>query len=520
MSKKVLAITTCRVSTPEQEENNSLKRQADAVKIAANELGAIIPADGQWSGNVSSKVGKNVDRKDLKQMLEYCKKQPAVKYLIVHEVDRFMRSIQELFYFEVEFEKVGVKVWYASQPDLNTNDHKAKLFKALEAFKGEASNDERITKSIAGQTDALKEGRYPFAPKPGYKHGYHKGIPEPHDIKAPALKEVLLDILDGRLDPTDALKKLNSSSFMNGRKSLYKMDKFRKIVTDPFYAGVVEIHKQVKYRNENGRHDPLITLEQHYKLLRIMDNKKKYQTGPRKNGNPDYPLSNLVTCKLCVESSKIPRYVGFKHGNGKNVELIYHKYRCRSCRRYITRDEMHLQVTQQFKKHPITKIGTNDLIKALDTVWKQREAQSQQDAFRLSKKIEDTRATINSQAIAAIDPTNISIKQEILSSISTKKDQMVELEEELSNLNNESDNDREQFLRFALDFANNMGSRFLQLSKDNRLKCKQIIFPAGFYLDENNKVYTPEISPLYRLATNKKDTEVSKNVNMVRVQGL
>ncbi len=64
MPKQILAITTCRVSTPEQELNNSLGRQAEAVKLAAKELGAVIPDDGQWSGSVSSKVGKNVDQSE------------------------------------------------------------------------------------------------------------------------------------------------------------------------------------------------------------------------------------------------------------------------------------------------------------------------------------------------------------------------------------------------------------------------------------------------------------------------
>jgi hypothetical protein len=41
------------------------------------------------------------------------------------------------------------------------------------------------------------------------------------------------------------------------------------------------------------------------------------------------------------------------------------------------------------------------------------------------------------------------------------------------------------------------------------MRCKQIVFPAGFYLDADNKVYTPEISHLIRLAAKKKDTEVS-----------
>ena len=37
------------------------------------------------------------------------------------------------------------------------------------------------------------------------------------------------------------------------------------------------------------------------------------------------------------------------------------------------------------------------------------------------------------------------------------------------------------------------------------LQCKQLLIPAGFWVDENENVYTPEISVLYRLTTNKKD---------------
>ena len=65
-----------------------------------------------------------------------------------------------------------------------------------------------------------------------------------------------------------------------------------------------------------------------------------------------------------------------------------------------------------------------------------------------------------------------------------------------------------------------MGDRFLELSKEDRLRCKQIIFPAGFYLNAENNVYTPEISPLITLQTNKKDAEASDIDHMVRVPGL
>ena len=100
------------------------------------------------------------------------------------------------------------------------------------------------------------------------------------------------------------------------------MDKFRKILTDPFYARILIMDKQVKVRNEYGLHEGLIPKEQHLNLVKTMENKKKNQGGPRKNGNPDYPLSNHVSCSRC-KGAHNGRYVGFKHSSGKNVHF-YH----------------------------------------------------------------------------------------------------------------------------------------------------------------------------------------------------
>lgn len=520
MSKQILAITTCRVSTSEQEANKSLDRQAEAVKRAALELGATIPKDGQWSGSVSSKVGTNVKRKDLKEMLDYCKKNPAVKYLIVHEVDRFMRSVDELFYFEVLFRsEVDVKIIYASQPQLNTDDYNAKLFKALEAFKGETSNVERINKCIDGQSDALREGRYPFAIKPGYKKGYEKGIQEIHPIRGPALKTILIKIAESLVTPSQGLVELNNSNFVIGY-SQYKMDKFRKILEDSFYAGIVEVDKQIKVRNENGLHEPLITIEQHNKLFSIMDKKKKHQSGPNLEGNPKYPLSNFVSCRRCEHSSN-GRVAGLDLTNGKTAKK-YEKYRCRSCKKYQNRDDLHEKIKAQFDDHQITPKGREDLLEALNIVWKQQEGQAEQEVIRIRHKISNLNQTISQQVEAATDPAIADIKKEILCSIAKKKNEIISLEDRLKELTQGANNDKEQFLKFAFRFVDKMGSNFLDInlvSKENRLRCKQLVFPGGFWLDENDKVYTPEISPLYRLAGKKKDTEVSDISHVVQQVG-
>ncbi len=519
MNKRAQAIALCRVSSLEQLENNSLNRQKESVLKATSKLDVTIPDDGWWSGSISSKKGTNLSRKDLAEMLDYCRKNKHVNYLIVDRPDRFMRSIEEAIYYEVEFSKLGVKVWYASDNELNNDNLMSKFLKFTKYFSAEGSNDDRVEQSIGGATKALQEGRYIFAPKPGYMKGITKGVPDMHPVRGPALKKVLTNISERRCTPSQGLVDLNSSEFMSDGHSLYKMDKFRKIVTDPFYAGVVEINRQVKVRNENGLHEPLITLKQHNDLVSIMNAKAKNQAGPRKNGNPKYPASNHVSCDLCKEKSN-GRYVGFDHGNGKNPNLVYEKYRCRGCGRYLKRQELHTKVLQQFEENPVTEEGMEDFLAALDTVWKRNEGQREQEAARVANKIRTLNKNIADKVEAATDPSNAYIKQEIKDAIVAKKEMVTELEVELDELKEKGEADRDDFLRFAYGFVENMGNAFLETTPENRQRCKLVVFPGGFCLDADNNVYTPEISELIRVIPKKKDTEVSNDSQMVRMRRL
>jgi DNA invertase Pin-like site-specific DNA recombinase len=520
MSKENLAIALCRVSSIEQLKNNSLATQQGNVFEAAKKLNVTIPRDGIWAGQVSSKKGVNYGRKDLLQMFEYCKKNKRVKYLIVQEVDRFMRSPDEQTYWWVRFwYEVQVRIWFADKPELNEDTHVASLLRYVEGWRAGGSNEERISKSINGQTAALKAGRYPFSPKPGYMKGRRAGVPEIHPVRGPALRNVLIRIAEHIVTPTQGLIELNKSDYTLERATL-KMDKFRNIATDPFNAGVVEIDQQVKVRNEAGVHEPLINPDQHRELIRIFDTKKKNQLGPRKNGNPEYPLNTITLHDTCLELKNKGKFVGYKHSNGKNPSLIYKKYRCRSCGLYLSRDDLHSKVAQLFTDNPISEDGIRNLSEALDTVWNQKNSEAKQESSRISKQINSLRQDIENRAMAAIDPSNIAIKPEILSNIEKMKSQITELEEQLTILNEKSDTDKQRFLDFAFNFAINMQESFFSLTPEDAKKCKQIIFPAGFYMDSDKNVYTPEISPLIRLATNKKDAEASDFTHLVRVPGL
>lgn len=265
-----------------------------------------------------------------------------------------------------------------------------------------------------------------------------------------------------------------------------------------------------------------ISVEEYEELVRIMDAKKKTQKGPRKNGNPKFPISNLVTCEQCIEK-QYGRFVGYDHSNGKNPNLVYQKYRCRSCKRYLTRDELHIEIERQFNDRPISGEGSKDVIDALKIVWKREEAQAEQEASRIRSKIKLLDESVDAKVDALTDPKYSNVHDEILDSIEKRKNKISDLKAKLFDLQATADDDKEEFLNFAYGFIKDMGSNFLDpelVSKENRLRCKQLVFPAGFYLNSNNKVYTPEISELYRLATKKKSTEVLKNSHLVRVRGL
>ena len=135
----VFAIANCRVSSEEQLHNGSLTRQELSVKKAALELNVDLLKI--WSGDVSSKKGENVKREDLEEMLDMCKKEKRIKYVIIDELDRFMRSMLEIGYFLVRFNEHGVKIVFASQPNLKTDRAADTLMLILEAFKAEGSNE-------------------------------------------------------------------------------------------------------------------------------------------------------------------------------------------------------------------------------------------------------------------------------------------------------------------------------------------------------------------------------------------
>ena len=511
------AIALCRVSSDEQLKNNSLNRQNEAVRATAERHNLEIIRT--WSCSASSKSGKNLRRKDLKEVMDFCKRNRQVKYIIVDEPDRFMRSINEAGWFFVEFEKLGIKVLFSDEK-MNNGDVLSKLLIQVGLITGEMSNEERARKTKAGHEKAIRDGRYTFVPPLGYVRGKVRGIPEIDPVIGPLLKTQLLRIANGLASPTVALQDYNQSIVNAGLgKSPLKMDKWRTICTNPFYCGIIEMHKIVDARNSNGLHEKLITKAQHEKILEAFNGKPKNQKGPNSAGNPRYPFNQMITHVGCpCTKSKYNTFVGVtvKNGQGKK----YEKYRCRGCYMTFSREEMRKKIKDIISSIEQTKSGEKALMEALATVFEMEEediVSRQTQLYSQRKNAEKEASRLMKAFVDAKEQTTRDYLEEQHKGLIGR---IKKYDDEINNLGNLEASEVRSFCDFAITFIGNLAHNVLNLPPYEMQLCKQLLFPSGFCVDENKNVYTTKISPLYRLKSIKKGSNEPANSPMVRMKRL
>lgn len=496
------SIALCRVSTPEQRiEGHSLDTQEINVKESSKKLNA--PIIKIWSHDVSSRVGKNLNRKDLKEMIEFCKLHKRVKYLIVDEVDRFMRDIQYFYYFETVFEQLGVKVWYASQPELNSGDMMAKFNKLFHVFRGEASNDERMSHCTNGLKNRVRAGYWPFNIHPGYKRTLKAGLADPESTRFPLLQKTLQDVASGFSTPSEAHKQLNLSGYRTLSGKQIKIDKFINILRNPYYAGIVEV-KNWDIR-EKGLHVPMITENEHIKILQILDSKKTRYV--RKINNPDFPLNKT----FCECGGKL---TGFMHTNGQDKGWKRPEYRCRKCGKQFKRDSIHSSLDFLLSDIKVDSDMKNDFEAALREVWEEEQKNNYSLITNLESRLIGLQEEKNNLVRSLAN--NPEFEQDFKDSIEIIKKDISNLEIQIKDSKG-IENDFIEFVGFGMDLTNELKKNWWKLSVEQREKCKQLLFPADFFVKYNEKVYTKQISPIYRLVLNKKEPESTSDSLLVEL---
>lgn len=97
--------------------------------------------------------------------------------------------------------------------------------------------------------------------------------------------------------------------------------------------------------------------------------------------------------------------------------------------------------------------------------------------------------------------------------IKDKEGSLNDLNKRIEGLEKVKTYEKEKFLSFAIDFVNNLAERFFEIKPEKRVSCKKLLFPVDFAINQNNFVYTPKISPIFRGICNKNEANQPQNIH-------
>ncbi|HSX35367.1 MAG TPA: recombinase family protein [Patescibacteria group bacterium] len=201
---KPKAIALCRVSTQGQANDGNLVPQEQNVRKSADILEADLVR--VWSLAVSSRKGKNLKRKDLHEMRDFCKRYKSVKYLIIDEADRFMRSIDEYYWWKVEFKVLGVQIRFTSDPLADPEDDRYVFDELINAYRAEQSNNERIHKTPDKQKNKILAGYFPSNPHTGYMKSDIPSLHVPDEPNWSIMQRAFRAMAAGEMNISEGLK--------------------------------------------------------------------------------------------------------------------------------------------------------------------------------------------------------------------------------------------------------------------------------------------------------------------------
>lgn len=505
----IKAVALCRVSTSKQRiYGNSLDAQEKRILEASNTLNVLLPDEYIWRKDVSSRKGKNLNRKDIREIFATCKNDRKIKYFIVDEPDRFMRSIEEYYWWKVEFKRIGVSLVFAHKPLATDNDQNHIFDELIDVYRAESSNQERSRKANDKMQARIDDGYYPGFCRTGYTTSDIKGLHIPREPEFTLLQSAYRDVVYGRKTIPEAVRWLTDSGFRLRSSKRIDTSKFKRILKEPYYYGAVSMGKFTL--NEHGRHQPMVTKEEWEIANRIARGVKAKFTVNRHN--PLFPLNGLL-CQECYfgADNKKGKFTGYEHSNGKRggANKRYRRYHCRNCGKSFLRDDLHADIGAFVDNVKLDEAHKQQLKVSLRKAWAEIEQEALDKIRRLKAKLELTEAQKTNLIMSLAE--NPELKDDLREVIAIKKEEISSIASELDNAQ-DIEADFNEFVEFALDFVDNLKANWWELDHEDRLRCEQLIFPQYLRINEKRKVSTPEISAIYRYGAKQKDLASSQVV--------
>ncbi len=167
-----------------------------------------------------------------------------------------------------------------------------------------------------------------------------------------------------------------------------------------------------------------------------------------------------------------------------------------------------------------TKESRDNYIEQLKRVWALESSTGEQKLAQLNTQLRQVRKQKNELVDKLSAVSSSYVITEIEKSIERKVEEINDLENQIETIANTDNKGREKFIKFALEFIDNLGTNFWSLTPEDVRKFKLLAFPDGFFINEEKIIKIRKISPFLRYKANKKCSSESEKASMVRAKRL
>jgi site-specific DNA recombinase len=331
----------CRVSTEEQAEKGySLDAQEKLCRDFAERGGFAVGGVYRDEG----KSGTTLDRPALQDLLAKCTGKEPVGAVIVQETDRLARNTHDHLTIRAVLQKAGVRLISVAQPMLDDSPE-GNMIDTILASVNQFQSDLNSRKTRKALQEKFNQGWWPGWAPLGYVNvaidsgqtGRSRKIVQNDPDRWHLLKKGFRLYLTGEYSGDSLRDALHEEGLRSKTGKKIPHSVMVHVLRNPFYAGLMVWKGQRKM----GRHEPMITVQEHERVLQIMGAHNSHVGRGRKHR---FLLRGFVVCGLCGQ-----RYTAEHHpAKGRSY------YHCATMRGHSNRkqnvavDELERQVQEQF----------------------------------------------------------------------------------------------------------------------------------------------------------------------------
>lgn len=302
------ALIYCRVSTEEQ------AREGYSLDAQEKFCGRFAEYNNYKIANVyrdEGKSGTTIDRPALQEMLSKCQEDKSIKAVLVQETDRLARGTAIHLAIKAILKKADIKLISVAQPMLDDSPE-GNMVDTIIASVNQFQSDLNSRKTKKGMQEKFESGWWPGLAKLGYlnREINNEKITVNDPERWHLIKQALEMYLTGNysaIEISDILYKKGLTA-RQGKEICNGI--MINILKDPFYAGTMKWNGQ----ENKGKHEPMITMNQHKNILSIMENHNQHACRRRIH---DFLLRGFIYCGICNQ-----KYTAEIH-KGKNISY-YH----------------------------------------------------------------------------------------------------------------------------------------------------------------------------------------------------